>query len=113
MDKIEALFVRACKSSNSAARIKSVYRRFYYPEYKSEAVAYILIRIVSNYDLIRLHDLIHDLNPKDAWEFGCNEETPYYERVVAVMTSVIRLTNVDKFPDYPVPAMFRKLDKEN
>lgn len=112
MEKIEALFVRACKSRNSVARIKSVYRRFYYPEYKPEAVACILTRIASKYNLVKLHEIIDDLNPRDAWKFGCNEESPYYERVVAVMSSTIRLTNVDKFPDYPVPAMFRRLDKE-
>lgn len=113
MDKIEILFVRACKSENTLERIKSVYRRFYYSEYKSEPVACILTRIASKYDLIRLRELIQDLDPQNSWEFGYNEDTPYYERVVAIMASTIRLANVDKFPGYRVPAMFRKLDNEN
>lgn len=109
MDKMEALFVRACKSARPESRINRLYRMFYYGGRVDNAhVVTILRRICDNYNLLTTKDLIDDLNPSNAWKF-VDDDHPYsyHELARAVLTSTIRLTEVSKFADYPLPARFR------
>lgn len=107
MDKCQALFIRACKSNNTQHRLKRLYKMIYFGQYDSSHVVTILSRIVQDYNLTTVQRLIEDLNPNQGWKYGADEDTSYNDRVILVLSSVIRLTVVGQLKGYPVPAKFR------
>ena len=108
MDKIRALIIRACKSNNSERRLKRIYQSVWYGEYSHRHMLDILSSIVEDYSLIRLSKLVQELKPSESWKYGGKESNSYEENACKCLISVIRLTEVSKLPDYPVPAKFRK-----
>ena len=110
MDKLEALFVRACKSACPERRIDRLYKMFYYGGRVDNAhIVVILRRICDNYNLLTTKGLIDDLNPSNAWKFvDDGHPYSYHELARAVLTSAIRLTGVSTFANYPLPARFKK-----
>lgn len=107
MNKLDQLFVRACKSKNPDVRILSIYRRFYYGVPSWDSIAALLARICDEHMDIRVGTLLSDLSPVNAWKYGTEEETPYWERVVRVLTSKIRTAKIDNFEGLTPPLRFR------
>lgn len=112
VDKIELLFIRACKSYDSHKRVHSVYNRFYY---YGAAVDYahvsnILLSICKKYDLITLEKMVDGLNPANAWKYGLDdgEGVSYHRQLCNFLISEIRLTEVSKLPEYIAPSKFKR-----
>jgi len=108
MDKVRALIIRACKSNNTERRLERIYKSVYYGQFDERHLLIILANIVGDYQLIRPVNLIMELNPQQAWKYGGKESNSYEKNACMCLQSVIRLTEVSKLPDYPVPAKFRK-----
>lgn len=108
MDNLQALFIRACKSNNTEKRLKRLYKMFYYGEFDYSHCMYVLTKIVQEYNLIKLDRFVLEYaNPDKAWQYGSSAEEAYSVRMTKALASIIRLTEVNKFPDYPIPAKFR------
>lgn len=108
MEKVRALIIRACKSNNSGHRLKRIYQSIWYSEYNHRHMLDILSSIVEDYSLIRLSKLVQELKPSESWKYGGKESNSYEENACKCLISIIRLTEVSKLPDYPVPRKFRK-----
>ena len=107
-NKVESLIIRACKSRNSAKRLEKIYKKFYYGHYDCSHMANILLGIVEKYDLIRISQLVNDLDPNKRWHYGLDENSKYYDHVCCVLVSVIRLSSVDQFgSDFIKPCKFK------
>jgi hypothetical protein len=107
VNKIDLLFIRACKSQRGFPQVVKVYNRFYYSEFDYKHLTIILTRIVTEHSLTTPFKIIEGLDPRNAWKYGATDCT-YYEQVCKFMISEIRLTEVSKFPYYPTPARLRK-----
>lgn len=109
MDKSTVLFIRACKSLNHKKRVESVYRRFYFAGKLNNAqhIANILTRICTDYNLIQLQELVDDLSPNTI-EFYKGRNKSYYDVIVEIMSSKIRLASVMNFKGYPTPTKFKR-----
>ena len=110
MDKLDQLFIRACKSSTPTVRVYSVYRRFYAVDPSSGHICDVLIQICEKYIKIGLSDLIDRLNPANSWRLGIEDsdsEHSYHKRVIAVLISKIRLKEVAVFEGLTTPRMLR------
>lgn len=109
MDKITALFIRAIKSGESADfRVKRLYQKFYFHTESSKDLAQIISSIVFKYNIMQHRDYIDALNPDNAWKYGIVGEDNYYEKLIKVFKSYIRLTAVSDLPGYPVPSKFKR-----
>ncbi len=109
MNKIDQLFIRACKSYEPTIRLRSVYRRFYLSGRASEkvyegAVISILSRICDKYVPFRSEDLIEQLDP-DHWI--SRELESYNKRVLRAIIYQIRMSPVASFPNLTSPRKFR------
>jgi len=109
VNKIDLLFIRACKSFDDDKQIRKVYNRFYCSEFDYKHLAIILTHIVTEHSLTTPFKMIEGLDPRNAWKYGASDCT-YYEQVCKFLMSEIRLTAVSKFPYYPIPAKLRKRD---
>jgi len=75
MDKIDMLFVRACKSSDAVKRIKSIYKRFYAIRKEDldkafeQNIVHILASIVDKHYPMRLADY---LRSRGEHKFHCS-----------------------------------------
>ena len=110
MNNTTALFIRACRALDPDTRIRSVYRRFYCGSNPVGLLTlnFLLSSIVEEYNLIKPMDLIDRLKPDHAYFYnGDDTYLSYDERVYRVMRSVIRLSPVNQFPDYPVARRYR------
>lgn len=106
----ETLFIRACKSLEPHKRVTSVYRRFYLSgsmEAEAQAVVLssILMSIVEKLGIMTPGNMAYALSTEQAWMYeGCT----YYQRLLRIVVSHIRLTGRDCLPDnYRMPARFR------
>lgn len=106
MNKNHALFVRALKAG-SDFRVKRLYQKIYYHEFKDEYLMGVLLGIVKEYNLMKTNDWVDGLNPSNGWMYGVPDTASYCERCVKLMSSFIRLAPISKFKDYPVPAFWR------
>lgn len=109
MNKVDQLFVRACKSEDPDTRLKSVYRRFYC--YGSEVnnkahIINILARISDEYLGIKIENLIEELNTDKGWYYGLTESSDYFDQWIAVLVSKIRFSEVSKFEVLTRPVMY-------
>lgn len=109
MNKYDALFVRALKSNSPEFRIRRLYCKTYYHVYSESAVVDVLCRIVKQYNLMTATNWIDGLNPVNGWQYGLDLNATYYQRCIALMSSYIRLTEVSRFDNYPIPARFRNM----
>jgi hypothetical protein len=112
MNKLDQLFIRACKVNNDTERLISVHRRFYFSgqlsrERRFAVIAGRLEGIVFEYNPSKLRDFMVDMHPDNSWKFGLVERSDHWERCVAVLSSYIRYTEVSKFPGITPPAKFR------
>lgn len=113
LSKTEQLLIRACKSGNKEERLRKIYRKYWIcsndrpSPRESEYIARILGRLVEDYNPIPLGKLMENLDPQNAWMYGKNENTNYWEISLCVMTSWISCTESKKFPGLTAPAWVR------
>lgn len=110
MDKLEQLFIRACKSESPRLRVKKLYCKHYYNSGDNPLdLCRVLVEICDKHKLFTATDLVCDLAPGNAWKTGC-DGAPYWDRVLYVLISKIRLTEVSKLPGLSIPAKFKRPD---
>jgi hypothetical protein len=106
MNKIDMLFVRACKGPESRRRVLSVYRRFYasYPResLNVEYAARCLFKIAEEVKPIPAHHLLEKLAP--SW-YGTKRD--YWDRALETVITWLAITERQHLPDYVPPLAFR------
>jgi len=110
MNKIDQLFVRACKSECPEKRVLSVYRRFYVQHHVPESYAYhaqITARICEKYELCSLLELVSATNPENKWQYSLDKDVCYHQFVFRVLVRKIRFADTSKFEGLIAPAKFR------
>ena len=108
MDNKEALFIRACKSNSQLFRIKRLYKKIYRSSYEEAHVVNILSKIIDSYGLISLNRfLVEYAEPAKYWQFGGTQEDSHNMIMIKATSSIIRLTEVVKFPNLPTPCKFK------
>lgn len=108
MNKIDQLFIRACKSLNPDIRLRSVYRRFYGNyEHHDIHIANVLISLNEKYDIVSAKICMLELSPDNFIMFGCTIDDDYYLIVKKMLTSKIRLSSIKKFPGMKTPLKFK------
>lgn len=111
MHKTQQLLIRACKSKNPYTRLHSVYRRFYLPVTEAEAnfhIAGLLTSLCEAYVKPNTASLVSDLNPNNWSRVGVDDPEDYWQVVVRVMASRLRLAARSAFPGLTPPAAFRR-----
>ena len=106
MDKLDMLFIRACKAKDPRKRLNSLYYRFFLVQNRTGNEPHILHKLAAicdRYDLIGVKELIYKLSP-DSWMYVNSENGDIR---FDVLLSIVRLSNVAKFPDFISPAVFR------
>jgi hypothetical protein len=113
MNKLEQLFVRACKSKNPETRVGSVLRRFYLLDMGPEYAIPMLADICEKYRLISIPKLIEALSPFNDWKY---ESRSKGDSRLGVLISVIRLSERVSYdqPDggLSAPLKIRRLQGE-
>jgi hypothetical protein len=110
MEKLEQLFIRACKSKDPQTRVRSVYRRYYVNYTIPEPhIINILAKICDKYVPMKVTEMIYGLHPDNRWING-NGEDEYNYTIISlnVLINKIRFSETNKFPGITSPAMFRK-----
>ena len=110
MDKLDILFIRACKVNNNEQRLKSLYRRFYLIDLQDVSEIYIinkLARLCDKYCSFKTIELVSELSPDYIrWKFDKKEYT-FNEKCLKVLIMKIRFLDVSKLDGFIVPAFFR------
>ncbi len=110
MDKLDQLFIRACKSGQPEQRVLSVYRRFYVQQSVPEVythLAQIMARICQEYELTNVLDLVTELDRGNTWYFNLDEDVDCSHLCMRILMNKIRFAKTSKFKNYTPPAMFR------
>lgn len=106
MNKLDMLYVRACKSANPQERLKTLYSRFYLPGRTEDTTPYLvnnLCRICEEYKLLTLSNFINSMRPGNVWKYqGSEDDDP----TLAILISAIRCTAKDQFPGLISPSRF-------
>ena len=110
MDKVQQLFIRACRSKDPCKRLFSVYRRFYLMtvEDPKPYISAALLQIIEKYNLMTVRELVIELNPDKFPGLVAKEDTTYENLLFSVLISKIRLTHIGKFPGLIKPRIFRE-----
>ena len=109
MNKIEMLFIRACKSYEPSIRVTSVYHRFY-GDYGSTqntiALCSILSELCTKYGLITVSRLTNNVL---SLHLRGQHPKPMQNLLLSTFIEAIRFTNVDTLPkDFIHKNKFRK-----
>lgn len=109
MNKLQLLFIRACKAKNPSVRVKSVYKRFYNRQYYNERdMAAILLTVVEECYPIPARKLIDELNPAHAWLYEKHDEKlTYHHHVLNVLITHLRLADASRISGWIYPAWVR------
>lgn len=103
MNKLDMLWIRACKSENPEQRVRTLYRRFYTnlgnEHAEKQIISELLTNVVEKYCSYKLSYLLADINPKNMRWIMHTHVPSYYERVFDTMINYIRLTRIDELPD--------------
>ncbi len=104
----DQMIIRACKSLDSLPRLIKTYHK-YYGNFTNEKVyiIQILSRICEDFQLIKVSDLICDLSPENYWKFSQDKDEDYTSRVIKILASKIRFTEVSRFPGFIIPGRYR------
>lgn len=110
MDKIDQLFVRACKSEgDSIGKLERIYKRFYLNRHNVEGfLAGVLTRIADSYLNLKASDLIYAYDPEEAWRYGIEDADSHSMKTIKILVSKIALTKTDSFPGITAPAKLRR-----
>lgn len=100
-DKLERLFIEACKGNNAMMHVFKLYQRHYYGgdtiEKSYEHMANILGGIRMIYLPIDLNKFADDLSPARDYHF--TPDSPYWSKVLQLHISALRLTEISIFGD--------------
>jgi len=104
LNKLDQLFIRACKSKEPQQRLLSVYRRFYFADDKvaQSVLAGILARLCEDYLDCTVSNLITELHPGNGWKYGVDTRAEYYDywrHCTNVLCTQIRLSPITCFED--------------
>ena len=104
MEKLEMLFIRACKSDNPYERVQKVYRRFYGDYAESDRfIIQILSDICDKYRPFKTIDLI------DRTRGICTSSCPPHSKeIVLMLVNRLWLIRVTDLSGYIPPLRFRK-----
>ena len=108
MNKLDMLYVRACKSENPQERLKTLYGRFYALSRHDDIEDYIinnLCRICEEYDLLTLSDYVNSMRPHNVWKYKNDDDD---NPTLWVLINAIRYTAKDEFPGLISPSRFAK-----
>ena len=110
MDKIEQLWICACKSKNPYKRVLTLHKRFYGAYEDNElankvAVTGLLVQIVDKYVPMTASELIGKL--QHTYFFGKGVEECIRNKSFEVMISRIRLSRAECFEGLIPPLRFR------
>ncbi len=108
MDNTTQLFIRACKSQSTNYRLKRLYSSIYCGEYNHAHVKHILTKIVEEHQLTSITKLMCEIDTDSKWKYGVSDDANHNEHMIAVLASIIRLTEVSKLKGYKVPTRFRR-----
>lgn len=105
MDKLDMLYIRACKVENPDKRLISLYKRFYCRGLSDfemrEYISTNLVRICEEYNLVSLSRFVHEMERLASWY--CKETCPY-----VTAKNIIRFTAANKLPSaFISPSRFR------
>lgn len=113
MDKWDNLLIRACKKRGNIEIFRRILARrcgmgkHFIDDY---FIAEKLMSIVQRYNNKDAFHLLFECSPEQAWRFITAQNQPtdnYWHRVIRVAASILKLTEVKKFPDYTAPLWFR------
>jgi hypothetical protein len=116
MNKIDQLFIRACKSPDPIPRLNRTYRRFYLGRDEGNPTPYqvvaILTRIIDNQNLkFSLQTIMTELSSRNDWKYtytDCPPGTDTFDyRCLQVLISRIRLTKRTDYTGLSIPQRFR------
>lgn len=111
MQKIEQLFVRACKSHDPFVRVHSVYRRFYLHSPSRNRnnyhLAQVLSRIADKYLDLRPSELLSALHPENRLLFNARDDDDHWTVATKLLTSRIAMSPTSRFPGLTHPLRFR------
>lgn len=112
MNKLDQLFIRACKLENPHKRVFSVYKRFYCRDIKNPEphIINILAKLCDKYVPMTTTHLLGVLDPNHI-QFFIREDYDYNQACLQTLISRIRLSEVSKFPGLTSPARFRREEK--
>lgn len=106
IDNIDQLVIRACKSKHPYQRLHSVYRRFYIKKQDpDQEIANLLAKICDRFTLVNSSELVNEMDPANNWKY--DNDINYWQQVVHVLSSKIRLSEIVKFPGLIKPLIFR------
>jgi hypothetical protein len=110
MDKIDQLFIRACKSGgNEIKKIEKLYKRFYLNRENIEVfVAGVLTRLADQYLKLKPSDMIYAFNPAEAWRYGIEAKDSHDMRTIKILKSKIAFTHKERFQGLSVPSALRR-----
>lgn len=110
MDKLDQLFIRACKSQDPFKRLLTLHDRYYYrmPD-RVPYINVILSKLVEKYKLVTIVNLVMDLNyENNSWRSPGGD---YNAFVMRTLVKYIRFASVDQLPGLTRPAIFREKEK--
>jgi len=107
MNKLDMLFIRACKSKDPYKRVCSVYKRFYCEDTKQRYnLIGIMSSIVDKYGDITLSHFINETSP-DSPRNVLDEDKTYWKVVLRVLINEFRFKEVDKLKQYDyIPGLY-------
>lgn len=109
MDKIDQLFIRACKSKDPMVRLMSLRRRFYHVD--PDSIIHLIVKlagICDEYLSVKIIDVIEGASPHRMMFLQNEKPEDYNTRCLRFLIREIRLSKVDNFPGLMAPAIFRK-----
>lgn len=99
--KLERLFVEACKDNNTMMCVFKLYQQHYYGgdtiEKSYEHMANIIGGIRTKYTPTDINKFADDMSPARDYQFAPN--SPYWSKVLQLHLSALRLTEVSLFGD--------------
>ncbi len=109
MDKLDQLFIRACKSKDPMTRLMSLRKRFYYVD--SDNITHLIVKladICDEYLSIKVIDVVEGINPRKGMFLLNDKPKDYNTRCLRFLVNKIRFSKTENFPGLTDPAMFRK-----
>lgn len=107
MDKIDILFVRACKSNSSIVRINKLHKRFYCLSRRSPENKAAIIGILS--DIIEASNPMKTLDGVQlAMDLKNVNVVDLEDKIIEKLVTRIALTKASSFDGFIPPRMFRK-----
>jgi len=111
MNKLDMLYIRACRTWDPVKRLESIRRRFYYTPkrdwdfYNSVELG----ELVDKYNIMSIQDLQRALHPGSQWRYEKypGETIKFDQLMCRIYTSAIRNASIKKFgEDFISPKRF-------